>query len=167
MDNVSKIINAHNKSIIQKANFNTTTNCNCRKKIDCPLQGNCLIKPIVYQATVTTTQDTKTYIGVSDTEFKKRWYNHKSSFKHEHKKKDTELSKYIWYLKENQFEYDIKWSVLKQASSYSNITKRCQLCTWEKYYIITANKSTLLNSRSELISKCRHSNKFLLANYKA
>ena len=162
MDNMGKIIDAHNKSILKEKTDSTTTSCNCRKTNDCPLEGKCLTKSVVYKATVTTNRDTKEYIGVSESEFKLRWYNHKSSFKLEHKKKETELSKHIWSLKDNKIDFEIKWSILKHASSYSNNTKRCQLCLWEKYFIITSKKSKTLNSRSELISKCRHANKFLL-----
>ena len=164
MDNMGKLISGHNKAILSKAKQTQQNTCNCRKPKECPLAGKCLIKSVVYKATVTTNQDHKSYIGVSDTEFKSRFNNHKSSFKLDHKKKDTALSKYIWHLKDSNINYDVHWSVLKQASSYSNVTKRCQLCLWEKYFIITADKSTNLNSRTELISKCRHANKFLLNN---
>ena len=34
-----------------------------------------------------------------------------------------------------------------------------------KLYLIKAKKPTLLNKRTELISKCRHENKFYLANF--
>ena len=43
----------------------------------------------------------------------------------------------------------------------------CPLCITEKLWIINflINKD-LLNKKSELINKCRHLNKFLLANVK-
>ena len=41
----------------------------------------------------------------------------------------------------------------------------CSLCLKEKYFIISyPHKDILLNKRSELISKCRHENKNMLAN---
>ena len=47
-------------------------------------------------------------------------------------------------------------------------TKKCRLCLQEKFEILAyPNPDELLNKRSELVSKCRHVNKFLLANYKA
>ena len=175
MDNMGKIINAHNKSILKEKPDSTTRSCNCRKTNDCPLQGKCLTKSIVYKATVTTNRDTKGYTGVSESKFKLRWYivcgyttgittYHKSSYKLEHKKKQTELNKHIRFLKDSKIDYELKWSILKHASSYSNNTKRCHLCLWEKYYITISEKSKTLNSRSKLISKCRHANKFLLKN---
>ena len=160
---MANIISAHNKSIIANVE-RTTKECNCRVPTNCPLEGQCQTKNIVYQATVTSQKGSYIYIGACDTEFKKRWYNHKSSFKLEHKRTDTELSKYIWKLREDNITFNLSWKILKQANSYSNTSKRCQLCLWEKFFIITKRKSEILNSRSELIGKCRHSNKFLLAN---
>ena len=40
----------------------------------------------------------------------------------------TELSKYIWNLKNNNISYSIKWKILKRAKSYNNASKRCNLC---------------------------------------
>ena len=55
---------------------------------------------------------------------------------------------------------------MRQASSYSNISKRCLLCLREKLAIaLYPNPEELLNERSEMISKCRHLNKFLLMNF--
>ncbi len=41
--------------------------------------------------------------------------------------KGTELSKYIWKLKDNKQDFDITWSVLKQSISYTGGSKRCNL----------------------------------------
>ena len=61
---------------------------------------------------------------------------------------------------------DLKWEVLRTAKSYSDITKRCSLCLHEKLAIITyPYPDELLNRRSELVTKCRHENKFLLKNF--
>ena len=79
----------------------------------------------------------------------------------------TELSKFIWLLKDNNTDFKIKWSILTSAAAYCNKSKRCNLCLAEKFFIIKAEKSTLLNKRSELVSKCRHENKFYLMNLKA
>ena len=58
------------------------------------------------------------------------------------------------------------WKVLRTARTYSNITKRCSLCLHEKLAIITyPYPDELLNKRSELVTKCRHENKFLLKSF--
>ena len=60
----------------------------------------------------------------------------------------------------------LTWEVLRTAKTYSNITKRCSLCLHEKLAIITyPYPDELLNRRSELVTKCRHENKFLLKNF--
>ena len=71
-------------------------------------------------------------------------------------------SKYIWQLKESKVKYSINGRIIKQCKSYNNTTKRCSLCAHEKFIIISQPELCSLNSRSELLSKCRHRNKFLL-----
>ena len=39
----------------------------------------------------------------------------------------TELSKYVWSLKERKINYQIKWRKVKQARSYSNVNKKKML----------------------------------------
>ena len=56
----------------------------------------------------------------------------------------------------------------QKGSAYSNITKKCLLCLHEKLETVNyPHPEELLNKRSELVSKCRHVNKYLLNNYKA
>lgn len=103
-------------------------------------------------------------IHLCDTTFELRYRNHVCSFKNEQYKHATELSKYIWSLKDKGISYNIKWRKVKQARSYSSISRRCNLCLWEGYFIICKPEMSTLNNRSELISNCRHSKKFLLKN---
>ena len=66
------------------------------------------------------------------------------SFCNERYKHTTELSKYVWSLKDRNIAYDIKWRKVKQAKSYSNVNNRCNLCLWEKFFILcTPAMSTL------------------------
>ena len=44
--------------------------------------------------------------------------------------------------------------------------RKCDLCLCEKLLIARANSACLLNKRDELISKCRHMNKFTLKRFK-
>jgi hypothetical protein len=96
--------------------------------------------------------------------FKVRYYNHTSSFRNPEHKHSTELSKYIWQLKQSNIQYSIRWKILKKCKAYSNKTKRCKLCLHEKFIIIYYPKLSSLNSRNELISACRHRKKFLLCS---
>ena len=168
MPNVKCTIDAHNKRLLKQTNPSESTNdaslCNCRKKEDCPLENQCLIRGIVYQATVTTEQGSESYVGVTDTNFKSRYANHKQSFKKEAYRNQTELSKHVWKLKKDKLNHKITWKILDRAQAYSNATKRCRLCTLEKYYIICKRELATINKRSELANTCRHANKFLLKN---
>ena len=103
---------------------------------------------------VTTSTTKETYIGLCDTTFKVRYRNHICSFR----------NKYIWSLKDQKIAYQIKWRKIKQARSYSNVSKRCKLCFWEKVFILRRPEMSTLNSRNELTSGCRHARKFLLKN---
>ena len=128
------------------------------------MDGNCSMESVIYQAEVTTPNTKETYIGLCDTTFKLRYRNHVCSFRNERYKHATELSKYIWNLKDQKIKYDIKWRIIKQARSYSNVTKRCNLCLWEKFFILCKPEMSTLNSRNELSSSCRHARKFSLKN---
>ena len=79
----------------------------------------------------------------------------------------TALSKYVWDCKDKIKQTpEISWKIVKSAPAYTNTSKRCVLCLEEKMAIITyPDQEKLLNKGSELISKCRHENKFLLKYY--
>jgi hypothetical protein len=165
MNNIDAMISSHNKSqLIETKTTNATKNCNCRQKSSCPMERNCQANSIIYQAEVTTKDSKETYVGLCDTEFKLRYNNHQCSFNHGKYRDTTQLSKHIWNLKDQNTEYQIKWKQVKQAKSYTNTSKKCNLCLWEKYYIICKQETATLNKRNELMSECRHSKKFLLNN---
>ena len=64
------------------------------------------------------------------------------------------------------YNYNIKWEVIKYCyQSYNPSTKKCVLCLNEKTELATYCGNNLLNKRSEIIAKCRHQNKFLLARF--
>ena len=107
----------------------------------------------------------QTYIGLTENSFKARFSNHKTSFKHKFKKNSTELSKYIWELKDDNVKCHVTWKIIKQAQAYSNATKRSNICLWEKYYILCKPSMGTLNKRNELVTACRHATKFLLKNF--
>ena len=119
---------------------------------------------IVYQADVRndTNDEKKFYLGVSETPFKERFRNHKKEFAHKKYRNSTELSKYIWQLKDANITPIVTWKVVAKVFSDTKINF-CKLCLTEKVFIINAlNDSQLLNQNSELINKCRHQDKLLL-----
>ncbi len=113
----------------------------------------------------TTTSQIKHTSASHQTHSKQDSANHKTSFSYVKKKHATELSNHIWQLKDKNVDYEIKWEIIKQASPYSNTSNRCNLCLWEKYFIICHPSLATLNKRNELVSSCRHANKFLLRNF--
>ena len=97
-----------------------------------------------------------------------QYYNHQQSFRNKDYKNSTTLSTYLRSIKSTSEEQNVNlsWEIMRQAASYSNISKQCLLYLHEKLAIaLYPNPEELLNKRSEMISKCRHLNKFLLMNF--
>ena len=176
MSNVRSVISSHNKRILKEtASAKESVKdrneklCNCRNVKECPLNKMCLTKDLIYQAEVTTKDesDRKTYIGMTSTTFKDRYRNHKKSFddiKHEN---DTELSKHVWKLKLNDKQFNINWSILSRANSIKAGGKICNLCLEEKLQILRCcNSNSNLNKRSELFTKCVHARRFYAGRFK-
>ena len=134
------------------------------KKPDCPLEGKCLQTNVIYQAIVDTDRSIETYVGLA-TNFKERYRNHKTSFRHQNRRNETELSKHVWNLKDANKTFKIKWKIIKKCQPYSSVSKKCNLCLAEKYIIICKNHLCSLNKRNELASPCRHRNKYSLRNF--
>ena len=131
--------------------------------MECPLGGQCLQESLIYQATVTNTTDNteETYIGCTGNSFKQRFRNHKTAFENENSPQKTKLSKHIWTLKSNNKQFTVKWKKIAKAKSYTPQSKQCNLCSREQFYIMYRKHMCTLNDRNELLSKCRHRNKYL------
>ena len=69
MKNLNSILSSHN-TLQLKTKHDNNRLCNCRNQESCPLQGQCLTRNIIYQATVKSKGDIKTYIGLSERPFK-------------------------------------------------------------------------------------------------
>ena len=83
-----------------------------------------------------------------------------------HYEHETELSKLLWSLKDKNKQYTLKWRIKTKAVAYKCGSRKCDLCLAEKVAIARYKGVGLLNKRNELLSKCRHKNKFLIANVK-
>ncbi len=158
-ENMRTFISRHNKKILKdqdrQSEANASRDCNCRQNRQCPIQGKCLHANVVYKADITTTDnnDTKSYIGVTSNDFKTRYRNHCKSINNNKYRNETELSKYIWKLKENGRNYTIKWGIIKHFTTPAN-SRKCLLCLEEKLLILKSRKK-LLNKRSDLFNTCR------------
>ena len=168
MPNIKQTIDNQNKQKLRLFNNSTTENeeskpCNCRKKDECPLDGNCLQAAVIYQAKVTRTDNNthETYVGLTENDFKTRYRNHTASFRNIASRNSTELSKYVWSLKDNNINHVITWQIIARAKPYNSASKRCNLCLLEKFIIIREPHRCTLNKRNELVSGCRHRKKSL------
>ena len=124
-ENMSSFISSHNKKLLNNPTRNIKP-CNCRKKDECPLNVQYLAQDIVYRcATSTSMNPEKTYLGMAEGDFEKRYNNHTRSFRHQLCWKETTLSKYIWEVKKEYNEMQtLKWSIVKCVLPYSHISKK-------------------------------------------
>ena len=149
--NIKRIIQGHNRKILKKERQTTEKECNCQasKKNDCPLNGKCNRKNVVYKAT-TENADPHFYIGVTEN-FKPRWYQHKQTFKNPDMRNSTALSTFIWDSNMGE-EPSINWEMIDTAPPYKPGQSECQLCLTEKLHILKHDKRRyFLNRRNELV----------------
>ena len=159
MRNMRSYIQSHNKKVVSNNNSKATKSedCNCRNRKECPLNGKCQIANVVYEATVTAGPTIRKYVGSTGNAFKQRYYGHTESFRNEKSKLKTELSKFIWTLKEKRQNYKIDWKILEKThKSDGTLKKICETCNLEKIHIARQKRAQMLNKRSELIAKCPH-----------
>ena len=95
------------------------------------------------------------YTGLCSTTFKERLGIHRHSFKNR-KDNQTELSKFIWALKDKGLKYEVSWRMLDRGKPFCPISGVCWLCVKEKFYILFRPNSADINSRDEILENCRH-----------
>ena len=132
---MGSIITSHNKYILNSNNTEYGLNCNNRN--ECPLENECLTPRIVYRADVTNNKidEHKYCYVISDTPFKERYKNHKTSFRHRSHLTTLDLSKYYWKLVDKGAVPTIKFSIAKRVKG-STFINNCNLCLSEKAFII-------------------------------
>ena len=88
------------------------------------------------------------------------------SFRHKKHINNTELSKCLWKLKEENIDYNLQRSIKAYGSLYKCGTRKYDLCLAEKMIIARSDQKKLLNKWTGLVSVCRHRNKFQLSSIK-
>ena len=111
---------------------------------------------VLAEVTSTDNNTTQTYIGVTANDFKTRYRNYLKSLRSEKYKHETELSKHVWYLKKENRQFSIRWTIVKQTPAGRNGKRNCALCLEEKLMIMKGRSKNILNRRSEIFTKCRH-----------
>ena len=122
MPNIKAVTNNHNTWIIAQKPTRPSADdqdCDCKIKNQCPLPGQRLTPCIVYQAELTTTDEShaKCYIGMTANRFKERYRKHHQSFGEEKCANETQLSNYIWNLKRQKKNFTINWSIIKKRKN--------------------------------------------------
>ena len=119
---ISSILCSHNVNVINP--YKTQTyGFNFKGKESFPLQNQCLTPKIIYRADVenNTNSEIKFHFGLTETPFKEPFGNHTRDFKHKKYSKSTELTKYIWGLKETGINPILKWSIVEKIYSNTKI----------------------------------------------
>ena len=160
--NMERVISRRNHQILSPPDPDIR-HCNDGKN-PCPLQGHCLDKNIIYEATVTQENQTQNrYTGLCSTTFKERLSVHKHSFKSNDNQ--TALSKFVKELQKKNIKYQITWRILDRGDVFSPVTGVCWLCTKEKFYIVFSPNSADINEKDEILEGCRHvKSKLLIRN---
>lgn len=170
--NMKSIITSHNVKLLNHnpdARLVTTNQrgCDCRGGIvNCPVNGECQQKDLIYSSQVSTTSGDRCYYGSCSTTFKERYRNHCSDSNLAHRREATTLSSHKWSLKDRNINFTQTWSLMKHARSYTPEIGYCNLCLTEKFLINKDMKTkNLVNKRREAFRKCPHRAKFLLSNF--
>ena len=161
--NVARHIIKHNHKALNQETRPVQEICNCRK-YPCPLNGDCGIGPLVYQADIIEQNRTMSYIGMSGRSFKQRYIEHHRALNNKKaaQRNPTKLSKHVWSLKDRNIQHDIEWKVRATTGVYFPGAKYCDTCITEKLLILEADKKSCLNQRTELLTKCIHKRKHTL-----
>ena len=166
LPNMKAKISSHNKKILDEKDPLPSGNCNCRRANECPLPDKCTIPNVLYEATVTSEiagYTSRVYKGVSQPPFKSRFGNHKKTFNNRQYRSDSSLSKEVWRIKDLGGSYNVTWRALGQYPDYNPSNGKCALCSSEKIAILEHSGPGLLNTRSEIVSTCRHRLKHMLS----
>ena len=71
-----------------------------------------------------TNDQKKLYFGFTGTPFKERFGNHTQNFKHPKYRNSTELSNYVWELKDAHISPVIEWSIVAKGLSKTQLNLR-------------------------------------------
>ena len=101
-NNICKIIDNHNKKLINKLDWNYKEkikhSCNCKLQNECSLENKCNLNNILYQANISAKENDnidKAYVGMTSLNWKFRFYNNLPLFRNQTLRNQTVLSKYI------------------------------------------------------------------------
>ena len=122
--------------------------CNCRQKKNnyCPLDGKCLTKCVVYEATVTvtTSNNQETYIRLTENEHRRDSICNVIFQIRTQEKFNNTFAITFGNLKKNNnksINFNIKWEVVKKVKAFAPGEKVRKLCLQEKLSILRSAPS--------------------------
>ena len=136
MPNMASVIRNHNTNLLKDTTPTDIKECSCHQKQEFPLEKKCLSGYLVCNASADRldTNKTKHYYGICKKNSKERYNIHAASSRNKSKEKNTELSKYIWELEENNIH--LKWCIASEAHPHVCGSRECDLHLMEKLTII-------------------------------
>ena len=180
MPNMAQAVSRQNMKLLRENDqAENIPKCNCRGgPVNCPVDGKCQSKGVVYRATIkqTLTGKEDTYTGMTGRSFKERLYEHNTDMRNRPKPKQngkqngnntTKLREHVWKLKDQGIDFTVKWRILDRAPTFNPITRKCRVCLKEKFYIMYDKSGSSLNKRREVFNTCIHKKPKLLENFKS
>ena len=113
-------VSRHNTKLLNSETVDQVDPCVCTD-FECPLNGLCESKNVVYQATISSDDGrVENYIGCTKY-FKKRYYGHRSDMNNpaNKDKNRSTLANYVWKLKDERKNFDFKWKIIGKIPSMS------------------------------------------------
>ena len=112
--NMASVIRNRNTSLLKDPTPTDIKECNCRRKPECPLDKKYLSGHLVVDASVVRldTNEIRHYYGTCKKIFKECYNNHTASFRNKSKEK------YIWELKDNNIQRNLKLCITSKARPY-------------------------------------------------
>ena len=112
-----------------KSSDKTKKLCNCHNTNSFPLDKNCNVTCIIYQAEITTPESKETYMGPCNKTFKEQYRNYTRSFRNKRYRNVAELSKHIWDVKGRKLNYETNVVKIKTSEIlFEYQQKKCNLC---------------------------------------
>jgi len=117
--------------------------------------GNCRKSNVIHEAIIITNNKTKTFIGLSCNEIRKRVATHYTTINCKPKNKiyqkyiqATELSKAEHWLKSRNINFKIDWKIISSAAQARPEVDTCRLCLKEALLILQSNDNCI-NRRTD------------------
>ena len=157
---IRNFIKRHYPKVLNKTHHKDkpVSNCNCKSKSNCLLNGKCLTECLVYKPIFATSNKSFASSGIYEWEQKASYINHTKSLRNYECMSETELSKQVGDSKDNDFDKNLSWTMHRKASPFKFGSEICELCLFvDSLWIHYSCWSRLfIKQKNELLSKSCH-----------